>query len=446
MVLSSVEIAALTALFNKKRGRFALTAKQRAALMAFCQSSERTASELPLDIPEAAEESVHEEWREFAMDAGLSLVSDVNGVARWAIAKAGIDAGRPDARAASVLDLLHERGVTVSASVQAEVTATLREVGDFGDVRAQATSSLAICILYTGELPGEEIVAWHAIRARALVGGSGKVDLRSSLVYQKLHKNTSKTTLERALLDRDASNRKLATVKDAVTGLLYAASLPLAATRWQQVLGWAAQHFRHDPAKEKVYLWGYFFSTYLGLGMPEERDRDTLIDMSAPVPGGGASAIESEMRPTIPGELVSPAGVAQLGSVGGATLPGSGLTGSIGEIVLQQQQSLALLARALAGQGLRDGGSDICLPADSEPAIKELPPPKPVAQKCKFCHTEHDLSVLCGAAKQALRLKSDWDKEQARARKAGEAAGPALPALGRGAGAAAAAAPSGVPP
>ena len=40
----------------------------------------------------------------------------------------------PDARAASVLDLLLERGVTVPASVQAEVTATLREVGDAGDL------------------------------------------------------------------------------------------------------------------------------------------------------------------------------------------------------------------------------------------------------------------------------------------------------------------------
>ena len=85
--LADLEVAALTALFSKKRGRFALTAKQRAALLAFCKSSDRTASELPLDIPEATEESIHEEWQEFAKDAGLSMISDVNGVARWAIAK-----------------------------------------------------------------------------------------------------------------------------------------------------------------------------------------------------------------------------------------------------------------------------------------------------------------------------------------------------------------------
>ena len=166
----------------------------------------------------------------------------------------------PDARAATVLDLLSERGVAVPASLQAEVTATLRQVGDQGDVRAQSTSSLAVCIIYTSELPGDEIVEWHGKRAQALSGTSGKVDLRSCLVYQKLLKNTSKTVLERALLDRDPSNRKLATVREAVTQHLYSASLPLAATRWQQVLGFAASHFRHDPAKERVYLWGYFFS------------------------------------------------------------------------------------------------------------------------------------------------------------------------------------------
>ena len=88
----------------------------------------------------------------------------------------------------------------------------------------------------------------------SLAGNVGKVDLRSFEGYFKLHKNTSKTTLERALLDRDPSNRKLSIVKRLVTQHLYTASLPLAATQWQQVTGWAADYFRHDPAKEKIYL------------------------------------------------------------------------------------------------------------------------------------------------------------------------------------------------
>ena len=405
-------------MFGKSRGRFTLSARQQTQLVDECVKMERAAAELPSFpevVPEADPEELTEEWTDLATDAGMTKLSDVKGVARWALAKPLAAGSTPDARAASVLDLLAERGVSVPVSLQAEVTATLRQVGDQGDVRAQSTSSLATCIVYTGELPGAELVEWHGKRMSCLSGESGTVDLRSSLVYQKLHKNTSKTTLERALLDRDPSNRKLATVKDAVTQLLYAASLPLAATRWQQVLGFAASHFRHDPAKERVYLWGYFFSTYLGLGMPEVRDSTTLMDMLAPIPGGGASAIESEMRPTIPGESLS-GGLSQL-SLGGGAAPASGsVPAELGALLMQQQTQLDTLTRALSGLSARGGG------APEEPPIKELTAPKTAWPKCVFCQTEHDPTVKCQKVKAALRLMSEHDKAQAKLRKEAEAA------------------------
>ena len=326
----------------------------------------------------------------------------------------------PDARAAVVIDLLAERGVSLTSQVAAELTATLRTDGSTADVRVQSTCSRAVCIMYTGELPGEEMVAWHAARVKAMSGQTGHVDLRSCMFYQKLHSKTSKTTLERALLDRDPSNGKLADVKELITQHLYAASLPLAATQWQRVLGWAARHFRHDPAKEKVYLWGYFFRTYLGLGLPEERDRDTLIDMSAPTPSGSLSAVEADMRPTIPGELISPVnGVPHLGQITGG-LPAGG-SGSM------SYQGLAELVRTLVSQGLHDQGTP-----EEGPVIKELPAPKPAEQKCQFCHGMHDLSVKCQAMKQALRLKSAWDKEQANKRKdhEGQPPPPTTPPVG----------------
>ena len=49
------------------------------------------------------------------------------------------------------------------------------------------------------------------------------------------------------------------------------------------------------------------------------------------------------------------------------------------------------------------------------PAIQEIPPTK-VA--CAFCHKEHDPKEKCEAMKQALRLKSDWDRESAAQRRA----------------------------
>ena len=134
-------------------------------------------------------------------------------------------------------------------------------------------------IIYTVELPGDELdgaVAWHASRAKALPTNSGTVDLRSFTGYQKLLKNSTKVVLERALNDRDNSNRKLINVKRLITQHLFTSGLPLAATRFQEVTGWAAEHFRASPAKEKEYLWGYFFINFLGRGLPELRDRATL--------------------------------------------------------------------------------------------------------------------------------------------------------------------------
>ena len=274
------------------------------------------------------------------------------------------------------------------------------------------------------------MVAWHESRSKDLSGKAGKVDLRSNDAYIKLHKNTSKTTLERALLDKDPSNRKLSVVKRLINQTLYSASLPLAATQFQLVTGWAAEHFRHDPQGEKVYLWGYFFSSFLGLGMPEERDRDTLTDMSAPT-RGGVSSVEAEMRHTIPSEASAAVwmGMQQitpdrLAQPGGVSLP-AGLPAPLVALFQAQQQQIAQLHQTLEALGARrtDG------PLAEDPPIRELPAPKAPVQKCAFCHLEHDLTVKCPAMKQGLRLKADWDKEQAKVRRAAEAAAAAAGAV-----------------
>ena len=106
-----------------------------------------------------------EEWREFSTDAGLTKLSDQGALRRWVVCKE-VAGASPDARASTVLDLLLERGISVPAKVQAEVAATLRAVGDQGDVTAQSTSSVAVCILYTGDLPGVEMVDWHTGASR----------------------------------------------------------------------------------------------------------------------------------------------------------------------------------------------------------------------------------------------------------------------------------------
>ena len=428
MALTTAEQAALTAALQRTRGRFKLRKLVVDKLVALFVALERPAAELPVDVPEAEAASLKDEWIDFCSDAGLTMDSDVNGVVRWALASVNTDVSTTGARSIAVLSLLADRGIDLPSNVKGELDATLRAVGEAGDVVSQCKSAVCVCILYTVESPGEEMVKWVETRAKSLSGAVGKVDLRSFDGYIKLHKNTSKTTLERALLDRDLSNTKLNKVKEEVTDSLYTAGLPLAATQWQRVTGWAAAHFRHDPAKEKVYLWGYFFCSFLGLGMPTLRDHDTLVDMQAPTPGSALSKVEAEMRPTVPAEATAyayggvppglgPGSASALG--GGQALGLEGLAGlppQLGAVLAAQQSQMAALTQALEGLGARGGG------APEEPPIRELPAPKVPVVKCDFCHSEHEATFKCAAKKQSLRLKADWDKEQAKARKEAEAA------------------------
>ena len=145
MALSAAQVASLTALLATRRGRYSLSAGQRAKLLALFTSSERPSDELPLVIDTEADQSTYlEEWKEFCADAGLDSSSDKGNVGRWATASA-VAASTPDGRAAAVLDLLAERGVTMSASIAAEVTANLRQVGEAGDVLSPSRHAPRLC-------------------------------------------------------------------------------------------------------------------------------------------------------------------------------------------------------------------------------------------------------------------------------------------------------------
>ena len=75
----------------------------------------------------------------------------------------------------------------------------------------------------------------------------------------------------------------------------------------------------------------------------------------------------------------------------------------------------------MSSGGTPPGNSD-------KPVIEEVPPP--ALPKCFFCSNEHDPREKCNAMKQALRLKGDWDKEEAAKRKAAQEAAKAAKAAG----------------
>ena len=442
MSFSHADAAQLKAVFGGTRGAYTLTPEVAEAATDFFSKKQRRAATLPLDPKAYDNEAFREEWAQYAEDAGLTLKSDIGNLVRWACADDGASGGgtqRALTRASAVVDLFKKRGIALPDGLSAEIEAKLQAVGEAGDELAQSTSSLAIVIMYLVDLPGggsaegvEGMVTWHENRAKALPA-DGTIDLRMFPPYWKLLKGTSRITLERALLDKDPSNRKLIYAKKLITQHLFTAGLPLAATRFQAVTGWAADHFRYAPAKEKEYLWGYFFISFLGRGLVEVRDRDTLIDMEAPSANGvGMSNVTADMRATVPADdsTESAALMRALMIGGGGGTPhtllnapkevgeGASLPPSLGDVL---QQALRQFAGGMGDAGGSAGG----------PAIRELPPPPSV--KCVFCSKEHDPREKCGAMTQALRLKNDWDRKEKADRKAAEAAAKAAAAANGGA-------------
>ena len=89
-----------------------------------------------------------------------------------------------------VIDLLHERGVVLPASLAADITATLREVGDAGDARTvyQFVGNVHhVCIMYLCELPGEKLVAWHGSLRQVRQSGLAQLSALTEAAQEHLY-------------------------------------------------------------------------------------------------------------------------------------------------------------------------------------------------------------------------------------------------------------------
>ena len=66
--------------------------------------------------------------------------------------------------------------MTVPTALASDIETTLKEQGGAGDMRAESCGSVAVCIVYLAQLPGDEMVAWHAKQVKGISAG-GTVDL-----------------------------------------------------------------------------------------------------------------------------------------------------------------------------------------------------------------------------------------------------------------------------
>ena len=276
MALGVAAVAALTGLFESTRGNRKLCAATRAKLIKyFSTENERTVEELPMDVSSDGWEL---DWQAICSAADVADVYEARSVVEWIRATA-VAGAKPGARSEAVLEVLKTNGVVVVPALQSQIEATLRVVGNAGDLRAQCALPTAVWAIYVGESPGVEAVTWLESKVSLLIGGKGNIDIRKWTGYTALLKASSCSALERVLLNKDPSNDELRRYTRAVEAELRCMDLPLCASEWQAVTGFAARQYCDDAAGERKYLWKYFFEYHLGRGLPEERCMPAELDL-----------------------------------------------------------------------------------------------------------------------------------------------------------------------
>eukprot|EP00966_Prymnesium_polylepis_P102305 2369859-Prymnesium_polylepis.1 len=105
---------------------------------------------------------------------------------------------------------------------------------------------------------------WQRLKGALPAGSKGTIDVTSFDSYTKLHKS-NRITLERALRSGPLSESWFAKSIDT----LAAQALPNAVTMVQAVVNHARAQAPGAVKRQLLFLHGYFFTEYLGLGMPE---------------------------------------------------------------------------------------------------------------------------------------------------------------------------------
>ena len=131
----------------------------------------------------------------------------------------------------------------------------------------------------------------------------GKVEITKSPTYQKAHAKSPESvmTLERALKREDRFNEWSIQTVDA----LNTCGLPKAAAMLMRVLAQATRLANGNWPRKKIYLYGYFFEEFTGVGLPADYATRSAFNAMASVPapsmermvgeGGPPSALGSAM-------------------------------------------------------------------------------------------------------------------------------------------------------
>ena len=436
--LSTAEADAWEAFLRLRRSDRKLIDGVVAKLVAYFKAKGVTLDEVDKDPPSsvAALADYEEEWRDYAVAAGIDDVADKGNLVRYMRTGACAPGeGRGAGPAAAVADALSAAGLTLSKAQHVAVSTALR-VANAGEADSQCTGATCIFLLYLGRVGTGEDLEWFEPQLSAAQASgtdpSGPlvtVDFKSLPSYSKMHLKTTNTTLERALQSPRAElwNHYSSKLMDN----LGAHGLPYAAQRMMKLVSMSRAHFGNDWALEREYLSLIFFDLWLGRGILEGFSVRATVMLQAS-PASRALKMQVNLAP-VPGQLGSnPAdgGMGHFGWPNTATWPqpAVGYPPAVHypqqptmqpaasprmEAMEAQLQELLRFAQGQQGSNISPQGRFMELPG---------PPDEEQQEKCEICHSTRHKTKKCSFfndAKKAAKAATEAKKARAAAAAAG---------------------------
>ena len=236
----------------------------------------------------------------------------------------------------------------------------------------------------------------------------GLIDITKLQSYVKSHSKTPESclTLERSLKS-DRNEARFTEWSIKTNDLLNKAGLFYAAARLMKVLTQANRQAGGAWPRKRVYLYGYFFEEFLGLGLPADYAVQSAFNsMAVNVPGTtpGKTDLGAAMGDMTLNNLGNLGDYSGLGAnrAGGSSSGDAGFAAMMAALQKSIEESLAPLKQLKqGGEGERGGGSS--------------------SDACPFCHrtscTMTEGGRPCHEAQRAAKLLKN---ERAEKRKANE--------------------------
>ena len=409
--LSAAGEAALKAEFGKAYDGVRLRASLQAGLVAYFAGKGLGLTDVKdmllvsKNFPERSERI----WeRLLKSDMGIAEESEVECFLLWMHSRqlgSSTAVGHANDQVRRALDVLDSHGYSISANMRQDMEAALA-LGEAGSEKEQCCNALTVHILYLGRAPDSVEEVWWNEQFQRLGGRvGGKVEITKSPTYQKAHAKSPESvmTLERALKKEERFNEWSIQTVDA----LNTCGLPKAAAMLMRVLAQATRLANGNWSRKKIYLYGYFFEEFTGVGLPADYATRSAFNAMASVPAPSMDRMLGEGGP--PSAAGSALSLSEYSRLGGSVSQASESNVSMKDLAEVIKLSIK---EGLASRGEGGGGAGSEASGASSGGKKGT---------CMYCHRKNCLMLQGGApcreAKQAAEMLRASQKESSGQKK-----------------------------